>query len=41
MEGIKILSLKNINDSIFNSFTFVFKVFIGILSLKLIHIYLS
>ena len=41
MERIKKLSLKKINDSIFSSFTFVFKVFIGILSLKLIHIYLS
>ena len=41
MERIKKLSLKKINDSIFSSFTFVFKFFIGILSLKLIHIYLS
>ncbi|MHD0319424.1 hypothetical protein [Fusobacterium sp. THCT1E2] len=41
MEGIKILSLKKIKDSIFCSFTFSSKVFMGILSLKLIHIYLS
>lgn len=41
MEVIKNLLLKKINESIFYSFTFISKVFMGILSLKLIHIYLS
>ncbi|WP_294667117.1 hypothetical protein [uncultured Fusobacterium sp.] len=41
MERIKKLSLKKIKDSFFYFFTFISKVFTGILSLKLIHIYLS
>ena len=41
MERIKKLSLKKIKDSLFYFFTFISKVFTGILSLKLIHIYLS